>query len=52
MQIHRILRTGWFTEDMTFPTKSRLAAEADFASRKGKDDFVEYEFKDYKGRSL
>jgi carboxymethylenebutenolidase len=39
-------------EDNTFPTKSRQAAEAIFAARKGKEDFVDYEFVDYKGITL
>ncbi|KAH9480066.1 Hydrolase tropI [Psilocybe cubensis] len=43
--------TAWACaeEDMWFPDTLRSAAEAEFASRKGKDNFVEYEFKEYKG---
>ena len=36
-------------EDMTFDKKIRNDAEAVFAARKDKPDFVEYEFKDYPG---
>ncbi|KAF5389172.1 hypothetical protein D9757_003523 [Collybiopsis confluens] len=36
-------------EDMTFKPKLRQRAEEILASRKGKDEFTEYEFKDYKG---
>lgn len=34
---------------MSFSKELRLRAEAEFEGRKGKDNFVEYEFKDYKG---
>lgn len=34
---------------MSFKKEIRDKAEAIFAARKGKDDYVEYEFKDYKG---
>ncbi|KAJ3802504.1 dienelactone hydrolase endo-1-3,1,4-beta-D-glucanase [Lentinula aff. detonsa] len=36
-------------EDMGFKPEIRRKAEETLASRKGKDNFVEYEFKDYKG---
>jgi hypothetical protein len=34
---------------MSFAEPARLKAEALLAERKGKDNFVEYEFKVYKG---
>jgi carboxymethylenebutenolidase len=34
---------------MSFKTPYRKECEAELASRKGKDNFVEYEFKDYPG---
>jgi len=37
-------------EDFTFPDKFRDQVEAQFASRKGKENFVEYEFKIWKGK--
>lgn len=37
-------------EDEYFGPKIRNEAEAIFAARKGKPDFVEYEFNDYKGK--
>ena len=37
---------------MSFKKPLRDEAEAIFAARKDKPDFVEYEFKDYKGKSL
>jgi len=36
-------------EDMSFKRPIRLQAEEIFEERKGKENFVEYEFKDYKG---
>jgi len=36
-------------EDMAFKPETRRMAEELLAARKGKDNFVEYEFKDYKG---
>ncbi|KAJ7600999.1 dienelactone hydrolase endo-1,3,1,4-beta-D-glucanase [Mycena floridula] len=36
-------------EDMGFSKEKRLQCEAEFESRKGKENFVEYEFTDYKG---
>lgn len=43
--------TSWACaeDDMGFKTDQRHAAEATLAERKGKPDFTEYEFKDYKG---
>ncbi|THH16643.1 hypothetical protein EW146_g4025 [Bondarzewia mesenterica] len=38
--------------DMSFSPEIRLQAEALLAGRKGKDNFVEYEFKDWKGTFL
>ena len=35
--------------DTSFTPPLRQEAEAHFASRKDKDDFVEYEFEDYEG---
>lgn len=40
------------SDDMTFGPKLRQDAEAVFAARKGKDDFVDYEFRDYKGNGI
>lgn len=37
---------------MSFKRPIRLQAEATFEERKGKENFVEYEFKDYKGASF
>lgn len=39
-------------EDSTFPPDMKNEAEAVFASRKGKPDFVEYEFKQYMGMKI
>ena len=39
-----------YSEDMTFKKPLRDQAEAIFAARKDKPDFVEYEFVDYKGQ--
>ncbi|KIY64969.1 dienelactone hydrolase endo-1,3,1,4-beta-D-glucanase [Cylindrobasidium torrendii FP15055 ss-10] len=36
-------------DDLLFPPKNRLAAEAEFAGRVGKDNYVQYEFAEYKG---
>ncbi len=36
-------------DDSWFPTALRNKSEAEFASRKDKENFVEYEFKEYKG---
>ncbi|KIK69561.1 hypothetical protein GYMLUDRAFT_33934 [Collybiopsis luxurians FD-317 M1] len=36
-------------EDFTFKPKLRQKSEAIFAARKSKDNFIDYEFKDYKG---
>jgi len=36
-------------EDFSFSNKLQFEAEATFAERKGKDNFVEYEFHEYKG---
>ncbi|KAK7469197.1 hypothetical protein VKT23_003688 [Stygiomarasmius scandens] len=36
-------------DDFVFGPAARAKAEKSFESRKGKDNFVEYEFKDYKG---
>ena len=41
-----------FKENFTFGPKLRNAAEAIFAGRKDKPEFIEYEFRDYKGASL
>ncbi|KAG2145889.1 Alpha/Beta hydrolase protein [Suillus clintonianus] len=43
--------TSWVCaeDDMTFSPAMRNKSEALFAARKGKDDFVDYEFVDYKG---
>ncbi|KAJ7741425.1 dienelactone hydrolase endo-1,3,1,4-beta-D-glucanase [Mycena maculata] len=43
--------TSWVCaeDDMYFKPEKRLEAEAVFAERKGKDTFVDYEFKEYKG---
>lgn len=40
------------TEDVYFGPKMRSEAEAIFAARKGKPDFVDYEFNDYKGTKM
>lgn len=37
------------TDDTFFPTALRDKSEAEFLSRKDKENFVEYEFKEYKG---
>lgn len=37
---------------MGFPPELRMKAEAEFKGRDGKPDYVEYEFKDYKGKLL
>ena len=37
------------TEDFSFGPKLRNEAEAVFAARKDKPEFIEYEFKDWKG---
>jgi hypothetical protein len=39
-------------EDETFKPAQRREAEKIFAARKGKADFIDYEFKDWKGTSL
>lgn len=39
-----------YLEDMSFGPKIRHEAEAVFAARKDKPDFIEYEFKDFKGK--
>ncbi|KAA1469968.1 dienelactone hydrolase endo-1-3,1,4-beta-D-glucanase [Dentipellis sp. KUC8613] len=36
-------------EDSAFPPKLRKSAEEVFKAREGKEDFIEYEFKDWKG---
>lgn len=36
-------------DDLIFTPKLRLAAEAEFAGRVGKDNYVQYEFEEYKG---
>ncbi|KAF9473996.1 dienelactone hydrolase endo-1,3,1,4-beta-D-glucanase [Pholiota conissans] len=43
--------TSWICaeDDMFFPDALRDQSEAEFASRKNKDNFVDYEFKIYKG---
>jgi len=43
--------TSWACaeDDMSFKPKLRKRAEEIFESRRGKDNFVEYEFQDYKG---
>ncbi|PPQ76098.1 hypothetical protein CVT26_004605 [Gymnopilus dilepis] len=43
--------TAWVCaeDDMFFPDTLRNQAEAVFKAREGKDNFVEYEFKEYKG---
>ena len=38
-----------FIDDMGFKPAARNAAEAVFKAREGKDDFIPYEFKDWKG---
>lgn len=40
------------SEDQFWGRSARLQAEAVFAARKDTDNFVEYEFKDYKGVCL
>jgi len=40
------------SEDFFFPDSLRHQAEAEFAGRKGKQNFVEYEFKEWKGKWL
>jgi hypothetical protein len=37
------------SEDLFFPESLRLASEAVFAGRKGKEDYIDYELKVYKG---
>ena len=39
-----------YLEDMSFGPKIRHEAEAVFAARRDKPEFIEYEFKDFKGR--
>lgn len=39
-------------DDMWFSNSLRLQCEAEFAARKGKENFVEYEFKEYKGKFI
>ena len=39
-------------EDSTFPPDMKNEAEAVFTARKGKPDFVEYEFKQYMGMKI
>ncbi|KAH9480067.1 Protein AIM2 [Psilocybe cubensis] len=43
--------TAWVCaeDDMTFSKSFRSECEAHLAGRKGKENFVEYEFKEYKG---
>ncbi|KAI3607861.1 dienelactone hydrolase endo--beta-d-glucanase [Moniliophthora roreri] len=36
-------------EDFTFSQATRIKTEKEFQSRKGKENYVEYEFRDYKG---
>lgn len=36
--------------DMSFSAKYRQECEAELEGRRGKDNFVDYEFKDYKGK--
>jgi dienelactone hydrolase len=49
----RTLRTCFFltlnADDTFFPDALKDKSEAEFASRKDKENFVEYEFKVYKG---
>jgi carboxymethylenebutenolidase len=40
------------SDDFSFNKTLRMQVEAAFAERKGTDQFVDYEFKDYKGRSF
>lgn len=37
------------TDDTFFPTALRDKCEAEFVSRKDKENFVQYEFREYKG---
>lgn len=37
---------------MTFVPSLRLASEAELEGRKGKDNYVDYEFKTYPGTNL
>ena len=39
-------------EDMGFPESLRLASEAVFAERKGKENYIDYEVKVYKGKDI
>ena len=41
--------TVFFVEDMSFGPSLRNSAEAEFKGREGKDNFVDFEFADYKG---
>ena len=41
--------TDALADDQWFPTDVQQKAEAIFAERKGKENFVEYEFKQWKG---
>ena len=43
------LTLSLLSEDFTFGPSLKDEAEASFAARKGKENFVEYEFHDYKG---
>lgn len=45
----RNLAYGGVAEDLSFKAPLRKEAEAVFAARKGKADFVPYEFDDWKG---
>ena len=38
------------SEDMLFPESLRLESEAVFAERKDKENYIDYEFKVYKGK--
>jgi len=52
--LHDLLFFFWplSADDTFFPAALRDKCEAEFASRKDKDNFVEYEFKEYKGSSF
>lgn len=52
LRMCRIVLTHPALEDSSFKKSLRDEAEAIFAARKEKPDFVEYEFKDYKGEHL
>ena len=46
-------RQGWcHQEDHLFSDTARLAAERSFESRKGKDNYVDFEFKVHKGANF